>query len=263
MKTITNTPFIFGKIKIWSQPVFDLEELGSNPNLKNLLEERLNVTLSKCFIKSPNPKSVLGKIKETIRFDYGIINEPDIPKLFNHFYMGFGERGLFYDVHLNHLDIDAGALIQSLQTIDDMIQKIFQILESDIPEIYFNGITSINDIECWEINNFECTFNISPENFLTLFPGMMKMHNLVQECTNEITRTSKNTILPKLQFDILSNLMIKNPPLFHKAEKYLPRERFFIFDQVNPEGDIWKISSRGIDFQGFISILKLLGGISS
>ena len=137
MQMCSDSPCIFGKIKVWDEPIFDLDLIESNlGQFKADIIEKLKLQVAKLYIKPPNPNTILGKNVETIRFTtaYLIDNNDLIDKLD----FGIGENGYYYDAKIktNDLTIDKFCLqIGKLIEICNDLETKIQYLQNQIIEI--------------------------------------------------------------------------------------------------------------------------------
>ncbi|MHA1857475.1 MAG: hypothetical protein ACTSXY_12660 [Promethearchaeota archaeon] len=257
MKIVQNSPFLFGKIKIWEQPIFDLIEIKNQSlDFKIDLEEILDLSLSKPFIKPPHPRTILGKLKETIRFDFGIFNSNQIPRIFKKIGFGFGERGYYYDVYMKNGSYEFEDFKNQLESLYEIIHDFESKIENDLENYYFPYDFDLNQLQITEISNYEMMIQFEKPFLHQFAPILSEISNIVEESSEPIIYNKKNISFPRLQFNIISQSLIDEQPLFAKSEKFLENSRNFIINSINPKKNIWQIVARGIPIKIMIKTLE-------
>ncbi len=228
LEIIQNSPFLFGKIKIWEQPIFDLSEIRNQGlNFKINLEEILDMKLSKSFIKPPHPSTILGKLKETIRFDFGVFNSDEIPAIFKKIGFGFGERGYFYDVHMKNGSYEFEDFKKQIEKLYGIIEVFEKKMENALENYYLPYDFELEQLQVSEISNFDMMIQIE-KSFLSQFtPILSEINNIVEESSEPIISGKNNVVFPKFKFELISQSLIDEPPLYARTEKFLDVQRNF------------------------------------
>lgn len=257
LKIIHNSPFLFGKIKIWEQPIFDLIEIENQGiNFKIDIEEIMDLTLSKSFIKPPHPRTILGKLKETIRFDFGVFNSNEIPAIFKKICFGFGERGYYYDVHLKNGFYELEDFNAQLGSLYEIIEVFESKIENDLENYYLSYDFEINQLQVTEISNFDMTIQFEKAILSQFAPFLSEINNILEESSEPIINDKKNIVFPKFQFNLVSQSLIDEPPLYARKEKFLDFQRNFIINSIIPKKNIWQFVARGIPIKIIIKTLE-------
>ena len=257
MKIIQNSPFLFGKIKIWEQPIFDLIEIeNQGSDFKIYIEEIMDLTLSKSFIKPPHPRTILGKLKETIRFDFGIFNSKEIPAIFKKIGFGFGERGYYYDVHLKSGYYEFEDFKTQLESLYEIIEVFESKIENKLEDYYLPYDFELNQLQVTQISNFDMTIQFEKSILSQFAPIISEINNIVEESSEPIINDKKNVVFPKFQFNLISQSLIDEPPLYAKTEKFLDIQRNFIINSIIPQKNIWQFVARGIPIKIIIKTLE-------
>ena len=260
MEIIQNSPFLFGKIKIWEQPIFDLLEIRNQGlDFKIKLEEIMDMTLSKSFIKPPHPSTILGKLKETIRFDFGVFNSDEIPTIFKKIGFGFGERGYFYDVHMKNGSYKFEDFKNQIEKLYEIIKVFETKIENALENYYLPYDFELDQLQVTEISNFDMMIQ-NEKSFLSKFaPILSEISNIVEESSEPIISGISNVVFPKFKFELISKSLMDEPPLYARTEKFLDVQRNFTINSIIPKKNIWQFSARGIPIK---IILKTLEKIS-
>lgn len=257
MEIIQNTPFLFGKIKIWEQPIFDLLKIiNQGLDFKINLEDLMDMTLSKSFIKPPNPRTILGKLKETIRFDFGVFNSDEIPAIFKKISFGFGERGYFYDVHLKNDTYEFEDFKTQIENLYEIINDFEKKIEGSLKNYYLPYDFELEKLKFTEISNFDMMIQIDKAIISQFAPILSEISNIVEESSEPIISGKNNVVFPKLKFDLVSQSLIDEPPLYARKEKFLDVQRNFTINSIIPMKNIWQFAARGIPIKIIMKSLE-------
>lgn len=257
MKIIDRVPFLFGKIKIWDTPVFDLGFMESDLLVfKEKVEAGCGMELDHPYVKPPDPKTFLGKNKETIRFDHGVFHGPDQPDLLHRIEFGFGECGYFYDVHMNASEMEYTRFQEELNELISIINTLEKNIETNLDECYFKSGLRLQGMPCEHVSNFDMTVEVGTSMYSKYLTDVLSMASIIKEGAERIVPDAYNVIVPMLKFEIASEMMYRHPPMYARHEKRLPDDRFLVLYPVVPRDNIYQIASRGIDIGSIGRLLQ-------
>ncbi len=248
---------ILGKIKRWNKPVFDLIEMEQNLLiLKDNLERLMELNLSAPFIKTPTPNTALGYLKYTIRFDYGEPKLKENESIFKKIEIGFGERGYYYDIFYNLIDLQN--INEYLEKLKLFEKKIQSTIEKDLSDFYFDkreGFEPFNNQDYQESTSFELYLkNFTKDSEKLTF--LMDLHEIINKFSEYIIPNENNDCIINLKY-VLTNQKIQINPSYQNPEiTLLPFQRFVTFELTRAEIPV--ILGRGINIDGLIQIINFL-----
>ncbi|MBD3213338.1 MAG: hypothetical protein GF311_12080 [Candidatus Lokiarchaeota archaeon] len=258
LKFVKGTRFLFGKIKFADKLIFDLEKIEENKYLRDYLEEKLDLIVPPPYFKPPKKGTILGHLKETIRFNdaffiSGIENK--VESILDSISFGLGEKGYYYDINLKTQEIEVGKLREELQVLKSIIDKMELNFENKLANLYYPG-TNKKNRDFSEISNFQAT--VQENNFLeknlTLLNSMIKILNNKSDI---IVEEGNNFSLPEIKINLFNDYLFESIDLFKEKAKPLFDQRFFQFKKLLSRGNYWSISSRGVPLESIIRIFSL------
>ena len=257
MKIIQESPFIVGKIKVWHNPFYRIEDFGPNRNeIKEILEDELNCKTDMPYYKKPHPNTVLGKKHPTFRFEFITLLDEGLNGIVEHLNLGFGQNGYYYDIIICDRDFNGEIWEDFFMKIKQIISLIEKTLETKFPD--FNYSKNHQNHLNWEISNLDLTFDDNDNLINNNFPELKILTKKIKERQEYISKDHENLIFPEINLNIDSNFRFSNPILFQRSEKYLEDERRLVLRLVPPNENTWNISSRGIPFDILIDYIKEL-----
>jgi hypothetical protein len=262
MKICNHSPCLFGKIKIWDEPFFDLDEIEQDLSQFRLdLIENLQIQVGQYYVKPPNPNTVLGKFIETIRFTTAYFNPP--LELVKNFDFGIGECGYYYDIHIDSNGLTIGELCVQIEKLTLFLIDFEKQIESKLTEYYFELPHQRNFSQFQEISNFDLTIESEPFFFGLLSGSFKDMNDVLKKSSNEIIRDQINIIQPIFRFNIHSLLKFSDPIQYMQTPKYLENERFLEFHQIPNQAHQWRILARGVPIPVLCSLFDNSSAVSS
>jgi hypothetical protein len=253
--------FLFGKIKYWRKPIFDLQKIESFPRIREYLSEKLNINPPKPYIQKPKKGTVLGHIKETIRFNNVKVesDNPKILQLVDDIALGFGEKGFYYDVNLRLKAIPLREIKQEFTPIFKWFQNFEIKIKQELEHFYISGYPEDDRYyqEENEISNFQISVLLD-EKMNEHLVFLNSINSIISEHSNKILDQGRNFALPRLKFDILNENIFNSVETYRRKAKPLFNKRFFSFEKILSKENRWLIRSRGIPLKGVISIIERL-----
>lgn len=244
MKICDQSPCLFGKIKIWDEPLFDIDQIEMNLSQFRLdLMDILSIKLSKFYVKPPNPNTVLGKFVETIRFTAAYF--VPMPEILEKFELGFGENGYYYDVKIKSIDLSVPEFCKHLKEISTIIEKLESDIESKLIPYYFNFPEGHKRLYFQSISNFDLSFESDEYVFGLISGPLYNYYQELSESSEEIIPSYPNFVQSVVRFNIISQLQFKNPSQYMRHNKYMERERFVEIHNTPPLFNQWRIFARG------------------
>jgi hypothetical protein len=256
IKFVENTGLLFGKIKYWQNPVFDLDKLYDFDYVRDYLQEELSLELAPIYAKPPQRGTVLGDIKHTIRTNYALFLDNSVPSLFKNLEFGFGECGYYYDIKLNSVEIDLLDFKKEIELICNLVRKFEKTIEHGISEFKFRDL--MEQANPHIISNFQATISLENDYLKDKFDFINNIVSLIQNNNDRISANTKNLIFTNISFNIINETLIKSPQYLKEQNIPLVKERFFNIQKMLSEDSNWRFNSRGIPISTIISIFDLL-----
>lgn len=263
MKIQTECPNLFGKIKLWHHPIFDLSIMRKNLALfRSVLESKLELKINAPFIKPPDPRTVLGRKHPTIRFEHivpyiktDVQNENPLSFL-DHIDLGFGESGYYFDLYLSISNLSIDNITETNEVLFKFIQNFENIIEFNLNEFQLGPIK--DDNQKWEISNLDITVLDEDQDLIKKFDFLNSLLEIVNNNSEVIIRNSINIPIPEIRLKWHSELLFKDRYLFNRSEKYLENNRYLHIVPCKPNMNSWNINSRGLTIDGVFNLLKIL-----
>ncbi|TFF87223.1 MAG: hypothetical protein EU549_05105 [Promethearchaeota archaeon] len=260
LKFSNNTLFLLGKIKYSNTPIFDLQKIEKNKFLREYLEKQLHIHSPPPYIKPPKKGTVLGNLKETIRFnDSNFISdiENEANHYIDHISFGFGERGYYYDINLNHDKIDVNKFEQIMIEFSKLIHKMEKNFETKLIELYYNVNYNKTSRKMFEISNFQAT--VEDDGSLERNFGLLNsILQIINRKSDIVVEEGNNFGLPEINIDIYNDYIFQSIDLFREKAKPLYDQRFFRVKKIlSANRNDWVFSSRGIPLSSIIEIFSL------
>lgn len=257
VKVIPESKNITGKLIYFKNPIFKLNKLLDFPDeFTGSLENITSLKISNPLIESINPKKVLGKTQETIKYNYAGFKNKNF-EILEKIEMGFGENGYYYDLHLKFKNVEKNLNIDKILPLLTEMETIQEKIENKLIDYYFLEPKNVKKLE---ISNFimNIEFKNSIESLLN-----PKISQELQNLAN-----SSEAIIPEIKNKANLNFFINFYPktaedglLLNSDEIIIPeRVIFFSRDLSRPKKNIYYIRMRGLPA---ISCLNFLMRIES
>lgn len=228
--------------------------------MRDYLEGQLGLHVPPPYMKPPKKGTVLGDVKETIRFNDAYflhrIRE-DVNQFIDSISFGFGEKGYYYDIHLNHNEVEMDKFGEISAMFLEVIEEMEQIFEVNLPELYYDNPPSRADMQMFEISNFHAT--VEDDGFLERnFQLIHSLTQLINEDSDVVVEDGLNFGLPEISIDIYNDYIFESLDLFREKAKPLFDQRFFKIKQLlSDDRKSWVFSSRGVPLRTIIKIISL------
>ncbi len=260
LKFRENTTFLFGKIKYSNKPIFDLDKIETIDYLREYISEKLDLLVPTPYIQPPRKGTVLGRIKETIRFnDVQFVSniEDNLKDLLDYISFGFGEKGYYYDIHLINQEIEIERFKTDIQDLIQLINKIELNFENELIDLYYIENFDDKKRKMFEISNFQAT--IEEEYFLkNNFLLLNSIMQIIDDKSDIIVEEGENFSLPEIKFKLRNDYIFESIDLFRENVKPLFEQRFFQIKKLLTKEELWSIASRGIPLESVLNIVSLL-----
>jgi len=260
LKFRENTTFLFGKIKYSNKPIFDLDKIESHDYLREYLSQKLNLLAPTSYIQPPRKGTVLGHIKETIRFNDVLFTSnvgDNFKNLLDYISFGFGEKGYYYDIHLINQEIEIERFKEDIQDLIKLVNKMELDFENELIDLYYIENFEDKKRKMFEISNFQAT--IVDEYFLVKnFALLNSILHIIDDKSDIIVEEGENFSLPEVKFKLRNDSIFDSFDLFRENVKPLYDQRFFQIKKLLTKEELWSISSRGIPLKSVINIISLL-----
>ncbi len=253
------SPFLFGKIKYKTKPIFDLDKIEGHPKVREYLHEKLDLLVPAPYIKSPKKGTVLGDIKETIRFNNAFfISEKakKVENLLDDISFGLGEKGYYYDINLKPQEFEITELKNKLRNLITLISELERKFEKELTEFYYPDLFNQENKKFFEISNFQAMIEEN-EVFLKIFSPLESMMEKINNNSDVIIEEGQNFALPEITLDVFNDYIFKSLDLFREKAKPLFDQRFFKLKRLLSKEKVWSISSRGIPLKTILEIFSL------
>lgn len=262
MQMNRESPFLAGKIKYWQKPIFDLDKFHKfNEELRAYMSENLQFTFNPFFIQPPRPNSILGSKKETYRFDFVQIEEKK--EIFDHIEIGFGEHGYYYDIYINHFELNLKNWDKYSQEIKSLIRELETKIENKFVDLYLKPHNLDKEEKNISISNFSISIEAYHQE-----TGKFQALSSFFNCLNSIKietepfffdeKFHSNLIIPEYSLRIFPENMFKAPLLTQKSGKFLHLERSLKIVPLEISKGLWEIQARGIPFPSMALLIKSL-----
>ena len=257
LKFIKDTSFLFGKIKYCTTPFFDLDKIEYREFLREYIAEQLDLYVPPPYIKPPEKGTVLGNLKETIRFNNAYFisdTENNVNRFIQSISFGFGEKGYYYDINLNHDEIAPSRFSEIMKEILKLAKIMEKNFETRLLEFYYDEATTG---KMFEISNFQAT--LDDDGFLERNFGLINsIIQVIVEKSDIVVEGGNNFGLPEININIYNDYIFKSLDLFREKAKPLYDQRFFrVKKLLSADGNEWVFSSRGIPLESIVNIIDL------
>jgi hypothetical protein len=254
------SPFLFGKIKYKTKPIFDLDKIEEHNSIRNYLHEKLDLLVPAPYIKAPKKGTILGDIKETIRFNNTFFISEKVKKvenLLDDISLGIGEKGYYYDINLKPQEFEIKELKNKLRNLITIISELEGKLENELTECYYPDLFDQEKKKFFEISNFQA--NIEENAYLqNKFSPLYSMVEMINKQSDVIVEEGQNFALPEITIDLYNDFIFESIDLFKERAKPLFDQRFFRLKKLLSKEKIWSISSRGIPLKTIVAIFSLI-----
>jgi hypothetical protein len=254
------SPFLFGKIKYKTKPIFDLDKIEEYPNIRDYIHEKLDLLVPPPYIKPPKKGTVLGDVKETIRFNnVFFISEKTqkVENLLDDISFGLGEKGYYYDISLKPQKFEITELKDKLKNLIALISELEGKFEKELTDFYYPNLFNQENTKFFEISNFQATIEEN-EFLMKTFSPLQSMIEKINNKSDVIVEEGQNFALPEITLDVFNDYIYRSIDLFREKAKPLFDQRFFKLKKLLSKEKVWSISSRGIPLKTILEIFSLL-----
>lgn len=238
-----------------------MEKIKQNQFLREYVEEQLNLRVPPPYVKPPKRGTVLGNVKETIRFNdshFISASENDVTPVIDSISFGFGEKGYYYDINLNHDEIEASNFGEIIAELLEFLPSLEETFETRLLELYYDDERHDSaKHQMFELSNFQAT--VEDDGVLERNFGLIhSITQIINKKSDIVVEEGNNFGLPEISIDIYNDYIFKSLDLFREKAKPLSDQRFFTVRKLlSVEGRDWVFASRGIPLDSIVEILSL------